>query len=248
MTTDGFSLAVFDTGLRQITRLKSFRKAGFDSADIDAAFEENRILDPAIQSLILTQNHCRFTPIPAALYDSSRERKLLACSTEVSDCEVTAADAIPGLGVYILYIDGLNPKPKGLPNCQNLHFSSAFLRFVTQEELTREEVDFFAHQYQNRLSVSIFRNENLLLANAYDTYTPADTLYYLLALFDHFSLSNKSQKLNISGDLSGDPALHQSLREYFGALSEIAGFQSRIYPEPSAELLGLIQTHQIILG
>ncbi len=245
-TRGGFSLAVFDTALRQIIRVNSFQSDRFDMAELDAAIEENRIVDHSVQSGILSQNHCRFTLVPAAFYDANRKRDLLARSTRISDCEIVATDPIPEMGMHIVYAD--KPKPKSLPNCQNLHFLTAFLQFIIKKELTREaEMCFFAHQYQNRLSVLIFRDQNLLLANAYNTYTAADTLYYLLVLFDNFSLSNERHKLNISGDLSGDQGLNQSLGAYFANCSELSDFRSRVHPEQSAEPLGLVQTHQIIL-
>lgn len=243
VTADGFSFSILDTETAQIIGIDALPTAVSDTAALQMALEAHGGLDATTQRVILTQNHRQFTLVPNAFYDEGRLRALLGC--ELSDRDVIRTDHLQSMGLHVPYVDGIKPQPGGLANWQRMHFLSAFLNFVSKGALALSPRCVFAHQYQGLLSVLVFRDADLLLANNYDTHETADTLYYLLALYDNFSLSPEHQALTLSGELSGDAA--SALGAYFGELRPLDGFRIGVHPEESAKPLGLIQTHQIIL-
>ena len=248
VTPEGFSFSALDSTKGQITCIAAFQHTPFSTAALEAALAEHQIAKDSLEHLRLNQNHPQFTLVPTAFYDKARARALLAHSIAIGDRDAIRTDDLRALGLHILYVDKLSPLPAALDTRRQTHFLTAFLRFVLEKAEIGEATQVFAHQYQNLLSVLIFRDAKLLLANTYEAHSPSDAVYYLLALFENFSLPNESQPLTLSGALSPQRGLpHQALQAYFGALQPLEGFRNPIHPKASASPTGLIQTHQILL-
>jgi hypothetical protein len=83
------------------------------------------------------------------------------------------------------------------------------------------------------LYISAFQNNKLILAQNYSYSNPADVLYYLLQICEHYNFSQRDVKLHLSGLIEKESALYKELYQYFLNIEfrpACAGFICEEYP------------------
>lgn len=102
-----------------------------------------------------------------------------------------------------------------LPQCKLYHHSSPFLQNVVTESTHLTRPRCFSYLYKGMLNVAIADNKQLLFYNTFIINSISDIVYYLLGVYEQFSMTPKHSDLFISSDTDEHDEIFENLNKYF---------------------------------
>lgn len=168
-----------------------------------------------------------WTLLPKGIFQESSAASYLQFNHTPPEKWTVASEPVLGLDAYNVY--AYDPEWREMvlnlfPRSRFLHQNSQFLSTVLQWAGQREGEYVFLHLETGYAQVSIFKNKNLLLTNAFTCQTEEDVLFFVLYTINQLQLETK--QLNVF--LSGRPLSESSenlLKKYthsVASVSEIA--------------------------
>jgi len=98
------------------------------------------------------------------------------------------------------------------PQAKITHYATALLSGLMVN--SNDETEFTAHVNPDFFHIAITKNNKLIFCNSFEYETIEDILYYILASYEHFELSPKTQPLKLYGAINRFDELKDLLNTY----------------------------------
>ena len=157
------------------------------------------------------------TFIPNRLYNPREKETYLSQLAPLADELAFCSDDLQGLGVQNVYacprvlLDLFREK---FPDAHLLHSGSAFVMTYRALSATLPERQVFIHVWARHLQLVFFENQELRFINIFPYRNPKDFIYFVLLIFDQFSLDPVQVPSYLSGHILGDSELFHGLCRY----------------------------------
>lgn len=176
-------------------------------------------LSDAFQTVVVQIADTRFLLLPNAFFRDDLKERLLQTVADTYIGEQTAADELPLMdakNIYPLSEETMQSITAVFPVAQFRHIGTALLYGfgkISAQKQGKKVIVFIKNQ---TLYVAYF-NANTptpTLFNSFECGATADFLYYILAIYQQFELSQQSVPLYATGELTVQSDLHQLLLRY----------------------------------
>ena len=197
------------------------------TAESEVAYYKNYILNNNLTEFINTEkilqlkfakvsiSFCDFpcTLIPTELFIKEKAKEILKLDCKVHD--IIKSDNILSIKATLIYTI-----PKEIDNLVNTIFTNAAQK--SQQSIILDKYNSFdnsnEHAYLNlsndRLDITLFKNNKLIFNNSFDFVTKEDILYYTLFTFEQLKINNEKVLTSLYGEIKKGDKYHQLLYEY----------------------------------
>lgn len=218
--------------LQRLTEQHDWLNSGFKRVDI-AVFTE------------------QFTFVPAALYDSAKQKEYLAFNHELTGDESHRADTLRMMDARNVY--GIPQKLDSV--LRNLshdirirHSLSPLLDHVLTLNKSNSDKQVYAHVHEHQLDVIIAEGNRLLLCNTFRFHTAEDFVYYLLYACEQLKITGDQVQLNLFGEIEQDAAAVLLTKKYVRNVKWLARPEQGVFPAsfniiPAHQFFGLFSLH-----
>ncbi|MBK7872838.1 MAG: DUF3822 family protein [Saprospiraceae bacterium] len=158
-----------------------------------------------------------FTLIPNRLYNIAEKRAYLQQIVPIEDSVDIRTDEIPPLSVVNVYAeqrDILDIIRKYLPGSKIFHITTSILNGLLSQNTAAKGTTLFLHVHTGKLIVTLFQEKSLQFINLFNYQSAKDFLYYVMLVFDQFSLTPEEVTTYISGQLIKESEIYPLLHRY----------------------------------
>jgi len=193
----------------------------------------------------------KFTFVPAALYDSSKQREYLAFNHEVSDDDTLRTDTLRMMDARNVFAipNKLDSVLRNLAHDIRIrHSLSPLLDHVLTLNKTNTDKQVYAHVHEHQLDVIIAEGNRLLLCNTFRFHTAEDFVYYLLYACEQLKITADQLQLNLLGEIEPDAAAVLLTKKYVRHVKWLSRPEQGVFPAsfdviPAHHFFGLFSLH-----
>lgn len=224
---DGFSFLILDEYQTPL-EYKSFQLPSMSSTSellnlikpyINTAFIERE----HIQSVDVIYGNPQFTIVPQDLFDQDHLPHYLKYSSQLIEGDDFAFDEIPLAKANTVYIPYININNYLFDIFGTFTFTHLFTGLIEKGFVNSKASNEYLllHSTKHMFYLAAFRNEQLLLSNAFTFETAEDFAYYVLFTIEELNLNRLELILDFTGnfDKSEDNKAYQILSDYIKTMA-----------------------------
>ncbi len=192
--------ALYDPKFSSFIALKSFPLSHPDDLrdivnhEFTSTYRSSRIIIENNQSALFPEN----------LFDRTKAKDIFTFTTPFNPNEETLyTDHLKTSGMlHVFKISNLLKEiiTQYFPQAKVTHYATALLSGLMVN--SNDETEFTAHINPDFFHIVITKNNKLIFCNSFEYETIEDILYYILASYEHFELSPKTQPLKLYGTIN----------------------------------------------
>lgn len=195
----------------------STRHAGSRLAELRDIAQQDPLLRQRFRRTRIGVVTNRHTLVPNRLYNPQEKKTYLEQLTTLADnCEVVSDD-LPELAVQNVFAF---PKPfldffrEQFSESRFFHSTTGFLLGHRAASALPEGYHLFMHIHSRRLQLLLYDGPALQFVNSFSCQNSKDFIYYVMLVFDQFSLSPETVPVFLSGEITNEGEVYQLLTRY----------------------------------
>lgn len=210
---------------------------------------DHPLLKPGFKFVSIGYDHPAFSFTPVSLYSAGFDQTYIESSLYIPAHSIIKRDTLSDANLFVQYACLRDLElflQSTFPQARAAHFlSSLILASTKQLEGQESPNSIFLHIIGQRCYLIVYRGQNLILANHYNTRSANDIVYYTLMLYEQLLLKTDRDALIMSGDITKESLLYKQLYTFIRNI-QIASVQLEttselIYPQLAFGLLELQQ-------
>jgi hypothetical protein len=153
---------------------------------------------------------------PAAMLDESQTGNMLSLVFGPGNKDVNRIDFIAKYDIYNVYRIpvGINKiVTEKFPSCKHYH------QFSVLPDCKGMNIRILCIFYNNGLSISLHKDQNLIFTNYFTFSVPEDISYYILSICNNFDIDVQNVHLILAGLIEKDSILYKEMYKYFLEIS-----------------------------
>ena len=204
---------------RQIHLLRNYElntNAAALSDEIGAVLLQDEYMRRQYKNVRVSIATKNYTLIPSRLYNPLEKKSYLQPLTQLSDQLVVRVDELqPFVAKNVYGIDAslFDTTTKFLPNGRIYHAGTAFLTALHQKNKA-EGYRIFLQVDTGVLMVALMDRKDLIFINSFEWQSAKDFVYFLLLVFDQFTLDADEVPVFVAGKLVEDSEIYRLLFRY----------------------------------
>ena len=202
---DGYSFSIADPSQKKILRLAEINISEENRQTQDSsAYEFFDLLNSGFSRKTVIFHPEAFTIIPNEFYNEKDKTEWLKFSNSVPEERevfVTALEGIEAKIVSSLPLTEFSKLSSLVPGAEFVPLISVLINCSRQLFSGKKNDHVLVHKSNEKSLIIVFRDEQLLLANTFETPNADDLLYYLVYIIEQLGLILQNDFLFLSGDL-----------------------------------------------
>ncbi|MEL7020716.1 MAG: DUF3822 family protein [Bacteroidota bacterium] len=161
------------------------------------------------------------TLVPQRLFDPTKISSYLKTVTPIEEHQHISRDELPTMDLSNVYaVDNLweEQLSQRFDKCKVHHQNTLLLRSFQRLQRGKSGYALYAHVSKTFVQLYLYEGTSLLLSNIYNYKSPEDFVYYVLLIYDQFSLSPTELPVQLSGQLKKESTLYSLLYRYVKAV------------------------------
>lgn len=161
------------------------------------------------------------TLVPQRLFDPTKMSSYLKTVTPIEEHQHISRDELPTMDLSNVYaVDNLweEQLSQRFDKCKVYHQNTLLLRSFQRLQRGKSGYALYAHVSKTFVQLYLYEGTSLLLSNIYNYKSPEDFVYYVLLIYDQFSLSPTELPVQLSGQLKKESTLYSLLYRYVKAV------------------------------
>lgn len=214
--------------------------------------EVTAVLDRDFNTVKLAVSDCRYSFIPADVYDEQQHDTYLRYLPFDGVGTVSVAD-VTSLGIKLLHQTnpvGLEAHVDRFSHAASYPQVQALLTAVAPHDMQTSEPIIVIERHDPWVTIGVFDDNRFLYCHDFESYNEDDFTYHLLAVVNRFGLANRQPSIRLAGDIEPGDAYYDRAAAYGGkvALADSGALTNIQVPEDMVPhqhrfltLLGLYQ-------
>jgi hypothetical protein len=216
MLTDKTAIfAITDKAVEAVYKVAYCTVDEWTEEELASFFSSFPVLEDSFYQVLISYNFRKNLLVPAQSFRKNDGGLLLSALAGINGGTSVVSEAVPEWQLYNVYAvpDLVHDRMRRqFPKATFRHQQSLQLRNINAAADTGcIEVDFTTEDF----TVMAVSQSRLLYAGYFQYSTPADVIYYLLRICQHYSFSQQQVSMRLSGLIDSDSALYKELRQYF---------------------------------
>jgi hypothetical protein len=213
-------------------------------AEISRLISEEEVLNKKYPSVVIGLDTPMNTLVPAPLFDSEQNSKLLEFNFGMTGKGQVSADRIEEIDVYNVY-----SIPEGLLDLVHgnyreaalFHRTSAWIRAIyNHQKINPKPAGLFLNVREQFIDLASIEGGRLAYFNSFSGNSKEDMLYYTIYALEQLNLRPDAVKLFISGKIDHGSESHRLLEQYIHEVS----FSDSLNLWGYSPLLGQLPAHR----
>ena len=219
VSLSGLSFCVFDVITTKIihTAAISFEKNKVIEEQLWRAFVDNIALTKPYDEIIVLHNNNLNTFVPTALFDENFLASYLQYNTKVFETDFFTFDTIVPFEINNIYVPFVNINNFLLDQYESFEYknsNSILLKKLLDLSKNKDEKQVFVHLQKNTFELVIVKNQELLLFNSFNYFSPEDIIYYILFSCEQLQLNPETILVQILGQCTEEDANFKIIHKY----------------------------------
>lgn len=184
---------------------------------LKSVFRKDEILNLPFRKTKLAFFNHKQTLIPTRLFMENEKAAYLEKIIELLPGDVVCQDHIRPIDTQVVYALSLEEKTvlsDQMPDLQLFHGASCFLTGITKLAEYRSGKHLYVNIHEGFLHILLFENKDLLFSNIFSFHNAKDALYFLMLIFDQFSLDPETVPVYLSGQILKESEIYKLLYRY----------------------------------
>ncbi len=186
-----------------------------------------------IQQVKVIYSNALYSIVPNAYFSEENLTDYLKFNIKILKTDFIAFDNLEAIEAKNVFIPYTNINNYLLDNFGEFNYKHASTLFIEQFSEISKNTEAYVYVEKNMLSLYIFQNKKLLLANSFEYFTPQDFIYYILFCLEQLKLDTKKVQLKILGKINETDSTYNYLYTY---IKEIEFFNTSFLTTKLANL------------
>jgi hypothetical protein len=158
------------------------------------------------------------TLVPAKYFDEQQINDIYKLNFSVSGNHKVMYNALDSgniLNIFSYPETLLKVLNDHFPQCKLYHHSTPFLQNVITESAHLTRPRCYSYLYKGLMTIAIADNKQIIFYNTFIINSITDIVYYLLSVYEQFSMTPKHSDLFVSSDTDEHDEIFENLNKYF---------------------------------
>lgn len=158
-----------------------------------------------------------FTLVPQAYFNKDKLSDYLKFNTKLLPTDELAYDPLKNITANLVYIPYTNINNYFVEKFGEFtygHVLSSFIDQCLSKSPSKKETKAYINVFPTHFDLCVVKNNQLLLCNSYNYFSPEDFLYYILFTFEQLRLDTEMIELILSGTIEKDAKIFELLFTY----------------------------------
>jgi len=167
-----------------------------------------------ITSVKVIYSNALYSIVPHTYFSEENLTDYLKFNIKILKTDFIAFDHIEAIEAKNVFIPYTNINNYLLDNFGEFNYKHASTLFIEQFSEIANQTEAYVYVEKNMLSLYIFKDKELLLANSFEYFTPQDFIYYILFCFEQLKLDTEKVRLKILGKINETDSTYNYLYTY----------------------------------